>query len=324
MARALLLFAVASGCFSVYCACIVQGTVGKLYNPERLKDWIRLPPPPGPSTRKPHDPHSVSLAAVLILSAPLTLVDYSLFSFLIGLAVYQGFIWTRKLDLNAGNGDSRDIFITYVVKFGACLLFYAFALSTKMIENLLRRGRMSGWDQNIIMEDMHLSPAQQQYAQSLQHLSLPAVAENANARVNLATALELAAQAHEQCAEADRRVALLFQQSRDDLHDLPHPIQRWQNVVPLHKSSQTPQTSQWGKLVVTIVFPFCGKIYIVNIPRSSSPSIMRTKSNLQTCDEQNFVSAMKCNARILIFWKPAFTVPSLIGRRVTRSRIWNC
>ena len=121
VARALFLFALVSACLSVFCACIIQGTIGKLYDPESIKNWLRLPP--SSSTRKVHDPDGVSLAAVFILSAPLTLVSYSLFSFLIGLAVYHGFVWTRHLDKRAGAGDSRNVFITYMAGSAACALF---------------------------------------------------------------------------------------------------------------------------------------------------------------------------------------------------------
>ena len=37
----------------------------------------------------------------------------AIFAFLIGLSVYQGITWTRKLDASAGVGDSRNVFITF-------------------------------------------------------------------------------------------------------------------------------------------------------------------------------------------------------------------
>jgi hypothetical protein len=66
-----------------------------------------------------------SAASVLTISAPNMLLSASLNSFLIGLGVYVGFIWTRNLDESAGANDSRAVFITYVVSLTVCYGIYA-------------------------------------------------------------------------------------------------------------------------------------------------------------------------------------------------------
>jgi hypothetical protein len=43
------------------------------------------------------------------------MINISLGSFLTGLAVYFGFLWTRDLDANAGPSDSRNLFIIFIV-----------------------------------------------------------------------------------------------------------------------------------------------------------------------------------------------------------------
>ena len=138
LARAFLLLAVISGCLSVYYACVLQRTVGKLYRPSHVRDWLRLPPPSGDGET---DVRRASATAVLILSAPFTMVKVSIFSFLIGLTVYQGYTWTRALDSNAGIGASRDVFITLVVGSGFCIIFFMIAFAAKDIETLMRMGR---------------------------------------------------------------------------------------------------------------------------------------------------------------------------------------
>jgi len=71
------------------------------------------------------------------------MVKVSIFSFLLGLAIYQGLVWMRSLDSMAGVGDSRKVFITFIIANGVCLLFSLLTFSTKKIENLLRIGRTS-------------------------------------------------------------------------------------------------------------------------------------------------------------------------------------
>ena len=79
--------------------------------------------------------------AVFIISAPFTMVKVSIFSFLIGLTIYQGYTWTRALDSAAGIGASRDVFITLVVGLSFCIIFFIIAFAAKDIETLMRTGR---------------------------------------------------------------------------------------------------------------------------------------------------------------------------------------
>jgi hypothetical protein len=67
----------------------------------------------------------VSLFSALILETPRSMINISLGSFLTGLAVYFGFLWTRDLDANAGPGDSRNIFIIFIVTVLYCIGMYS-------------------------------------------------------------------------------------------------------------------------------------------------------------------------------------------------------
>ena len=79
--------------------------------------------------------------AVFIISAPFTMVKVSIFSFLIGLTIYQGYTWTRALDSDAGIGASRNVFITLMAGLGFCVIFFIIAFAAKDMETLMRTGR---------------------------------------------------------------------------------------------------------------------------------------------------------------------------------------
>lgn len=195
MARAFLLFAVASGCLTVYYCCVLQRTIGKLYSAQMIRDWLSLPPGEGQDDRTTPGP---SLAAILITSAPFNMMKASIFAFLIGLAIYQGFTWTRALDTSAGRGDSRNVFITFIIGTGACVLFYLLTFSLKIIESLLGIGRSKKHGTSRIpLGNMR------------HHIDEVVVVGG------LSAALEAAALAHIRCAEADQRVALEYSRISD-------------------------------------------------------------------------------------------------------------
>ena len=107
-----------------------------------VKDWLRLPP-----TSKYGDfdseqyfvkPTDASLAAVVIISAPFGMVKVSIFSFLLGLAIYQGFVFTKGLNQDAASYDSRNNFIALMVGTGVCFVFFQMTFSAKDIESMIR------------------------------------------------------------------------------------------------------------------------------------------------------------------------------------------
>ncbi len=147
--------------------------------------------------------------AVLIISAPFTMVKVSIFSFLIGLTIYQGYTWTRGLDSGAGIGASRDVFITLVVGLSFCIIFFIIAFAAKDIETLMRTGRTKV-DEEEEIEGVRTdvaTPSQViQESSSQPHRS----GDRPVSPRTLAAALDAAAKAHAECAEADRRVAQLL------------------------------------------------------------------------------------------------------------------
>ena len=211
----------------MYYACVLQRIVGKLYNAEQIKEWLMVP---GPETGTEEGTRGVqggSLAAIFILSAPFAMVKVCIFSFLIGLAIYQGFIFTKNLDNNTAPGDSRDSFIALVVGTGLCTGFFLMTFSAKDIESTLR-SRFSRLNGSSPHTEASLEPSgttpqlfSTTYQQEIVHEREPA---NEQQRVKspqaqaLASLLEAAAQAHAQCAEADRHVAAAFASSSTEWH----------------------------------------------------------------------------------------------------------
>ena len=82
-ARDFLLFATVAGCLSVYYACNLSRDIGKLFQPELIRDWLSAEHG-GRNERK------ASMSAVFVLSAPYTMMSYAIVAFISGLAIYQG------------------------------------------------------------------------------------------------------------------------------------------------------------------------------------------------------------------------------------------
>ena len=93
----------------------------------------------------------------------------------------------------AGRGDSRNVFITFIIGTGACVFFYLLTFSLKTVENLLdiRRSKQKGTSP-IPLGDMRHE------------------VDEAVVMGGLSVAIEAAALAHIRCAEADQRVALEY------------------------------------------------------------------------------------------------------------------
>lgn len=79
---------------------------------------------------------SSSLWSAFILQAPFSYMQLSLGSFVLGLGIYLGFVWTRDLDQGAGPNDSRNIFIVFVLLVVFCIYFYVTPALYKEIEVL--------------------------------------------------------------------------------------------------------------------------------------------------------------------------------------------
>ncbi|KAL8660723.1 MAG: hypothetical protein Q9202_006273 [Teloschistes flavicans] len=204
--------------------CVLQRTIGQLYSPALIRDWLSLPSEESTKT--------ASLAAIFILSAPFDMMKASIFSFLISLAIYQGFTWTRALDTAAGPRDSRNVFIFFVVGTGVCGFFFSFTFLSKYAESLLRSDQrlkarssepvdlshVADNHQRRYTEGQVIEPRHNRYTRTSEDETMPAE--------KLSAILEAAAQAHTHCAEANQTVALAFLRAargqQDTMPDTSH------------------------------------------------------------------------------------------------------
>ena len=90
---------------------------------------------------------SASLWSAFLLQVPFTYMKLSLGSFVIGLTIYLGSVWTRNLDQEAGKNDSRNIFIVLLIVVVACIYFYVAPALYKSLEVLPIRSWMDCQEQ---------------------------------------------------------------------------------------------------------------------------------------------------------------------------------
>ena len=185
-----------------------------------IRDWLTIGSRIGKISENNLAPEArkAALSAVFILSAPYTMMSYSILAFIIGIAIYQGFTWTHNLDTAAGNINSRNVFIAFIVSTGYGQLFFFTAAVMKNIEGWIDFGTVRVRRQanrrqerlGVIHMDEH--PATDTERNTPNPLPTAAGPQQqrtnaGNTALNLAAVLEAAARAHEASAEADRRVA---------------------------------------------------------------------------------------------------------------------
>ena len=153
------------------------------------------------------------------------MMSYAIRAFILGLAIYQGFVWTRNLDTDAGKINSRNVFIAYIVSSGFWFTFFSFASTIMYGEYLLRRqwslkAKLSNSaryehqkrddEPSFKLKAYPSGPLAKTAAapsQSIHTASEPQDSPGVSSSGGIAAALEAAAKAHILSAEADRQVA---------------------------------------------------------------------------------------------------------------------
>ena len=175
VARACFIISLIAGVLSVYFAVLLQRIIGALYGAEDVKEWLSTRDTFAGANyihdtlRKIENACAIaagsiaqeeyhrfcseldvvvdnsfwgnsaasgSLWSAQMLATPTSLINVSLSSFLTGLAVYLGFLWTRSLDTNAGPNDSRNVFIIFLISVTLCLFAYAMPRGFKNRETI--------------------------------------------------------------------------------------------------------------------------------------------------------------------------------------------
>ncbi|KAI0425422.1 hypothetical protein F5Y09DRAFT_101178 [Xylaria sp. FL1042] len=225
----------ASSQYRIFCRCV---------SAEHIKEWIKTyarlssfaPKLPSPERFNPEregdsetgvDPMAFEItvppmASVVLISAPFELLVLSLHSFLIGFGIWLGFVWTRDLDQDAAQGDSRAVFITYAVGLGVCYIVYTLSdlygepqesLST-WVDELRKRiprerkAKTAGPDHDYGREQS----GQQQYygaPQPIDPIMTPAQGAG-SFNEEISNSLRLTARLRRELAESEERLADLY------------------------------------------------------------------------------------------------------------------
>jgi hypothetical protein len=144
-ARAFFIFSLVSLIIAVYYTTRQYRSLTRCLRAEQVKAWImNKDPSTGVSLDTP------SVASVITVSTPNMLLSSSLDSFLVGLGVYLGFIWTQNPDRTAGVNSSRAVFITYIVGLTVC--YGVYALSSTVVANQIYMSEID-MHQRIIPEE---------------------------------------------------------------------------------------------------------------------------------------------------------------------------
>ncbi|KAL9614015.1 MAG: hypothetical protein Q9167_001495 [Letrouitia subvulpina] len=225
-----LYFSFAASCFSVFCACHLQRTIAKLYDLHLIRDWLSKPPSNSPSqTEEQNYKIKASLPALLLVDSPFELMAMSLGALLAGLGIYQGLIWKNNLNPDSGKAGSRNVLIVFLVALVVCWSSYFLASQNKIIESILlddmikksptRFQRSNQRSQAVAISSLDGRGTSRLENSRSAHVPQNNVsAEKGQASVHqtsgreessnaLKAALEAAADAQTQSAEASRRVA---------------------------------------------------------------------------------------------------------------------
>ena len=127
-----------------------------------------LPSIPDMEQARQQIPRFALLFSALVMSAPSSMISIAPGSFLLGLGVCLGFLWTRHLDTQGGRNDSRDVFIIFIV---IIIALYATPAAYKRLEmsaiENVNRGRVERSRQRIGEPNERKEQSQETVIQSL-------------------------------------------------------------------------------------------------------------------------------------------------------------
>lgn len=219
-----LYFSFVAGCFSVFSACHLQRTISKLYHLDLIRDWLSKPPRSSPSqTEEQNYRMRASLPALWLVGSPFEMMAMSLGALLAGLGIYQGSIWKSNLNTDTGTAGSRNVFIVFLVALVVCWSSYFFASENKKVESILlddmiaksptrfhriyRRSPLDGAGPSTLENSRSAHAPQSNESAEKGQASVHDMSGLDGPSKGLMAALEAAANAQMQSAEASRRVA---------------------------------------------------------------------------------------------------------------------
>lgn len=141
-----------AGSLSVYFACLVQLRLGALHRPEDIRAWLTMPrliEIVDPTTldgdgKRRHQfilrDRIASFDAALMLVAPAQLLNWSLISLLVGIGIYYGIVFSRKLGNLQGHNANLAVLLVFILfTAGALALFFGPALWKRVESKYLHK-----------------------------------------------------------------------------------------------------------------------------------------------------------------------------------------
>ncbi|KAE9370945.1 hypothetical protein N431DRAFT_559976 [Stipitochalara longipes BDJ] len=123
LCRAFWTFSVLSAFLSAAFACKHTRFINNILlesdrDPWQIKKWFQ-------KDNNPCKPAHPPLSVVLLLSGTKMFFDSAVISYVIGLAIYLGFVWQQNLDKDTSQDDCRKIFIVFLVSVFFCFCTYS-------------------------------------------------------------------------------------------------------------------------------------------------------------------------------------------------------
>jgi hypothetical protein len=111
--EAVFVISLIAGLLSVYYACLVEVKLGGMHSPDEVCNWLTTPTISFEADSLCYITPSYN--AVLILVAPMQLLNWSLFSLLIGSGIYYGLMSERSESAVRGGNSGLAVLLVYVV-----------------------------------------------------------------------------------------------------------------------------------------------------------------------------------------------------------------
>jgi hypothetical protein len=120
-----------AGLLSVYYACLIEVKLGGMHSPDEVSNWLTAHTIPLKADSFGYI--SPSFNAALILVAPMQLLNWSLFSLLIGIGIYYGLMSERSESAVRGEKSGLAVLLVYVVFTTGATVAYVLPSVLKML-----------------------------------------------------------------------------------------------------------------------------------------------------------------------------------------------
>jgi hypothetical protein len=154
-----------AGLLSVYYACLVEVKLGGMHSPDEVCNWLTTPTISFEADALCYITPAYN--AVLILVAPMQLLNWSLFSLLIGIGIYYGLMSERSESAVRGGNSGLAVLLVYVVFTTGATAAYVLPSVLNVLETTRH------WQNAILEMDRLVRTAQRPDANEMGHILQP-------------------------------------------------------------------------------------------------------------------------------------------------------